>query len=177
MRVGVRIFVAFGLPIALLNGCATEADKAKAQALHNLLLGMSLEERRQACDLMLRQPTPDLGDCTGLPRDAMSYVFQRPVLGVDARPVAITDADWAACDRLGHQVALQWQAPSYDTWIPTKGGYGFPLTIPNPQARATLDQRYEMTMRGCLVRKGYTMVPSYQHPWQGPPSFGDYKRE
>jgi hypothetical protein len=170
------LLAAFGLLIAMLNGCATEADRAKEQALLDLLLDMSLEERRRVCDLMLRQPTSDLGDCAVLPRPAMSYAFQPPVLGVDSRPVAIAEADWAACDGLGHQVALRWQPSSSEAWVPTGGGGDFLMSIPNPHAGATLDQRYEMTMRGCLVRKGYTMVPSYQHPWAGP-SFGDYKRE
>jgi hypothetical protein len=155
----------------VLAGCATDAEKAERQLITLALLdGLGPAERLQLCDQLIHQLG---GDCSTAPRSALAYSFRRPVIGVDARPVLVTEADWDACDERSHRWALQPQQSTYDTWMST-GTTGYPLSVPNPYAYTTLDQRYEMSMRSCLVRKGYTMVPSWESSSR---SFRDHKKD
>ena len=161
------------LLIIMHTGCATEADRmveAERRRLFAEFLGqLSPEERTQLCDRLVRQQRDD---CTTLPRSALVYQFRPPVIGVDARPVIIPESDWEACDGLAHRQALVPLQDSY-MWMPD-GSSGFLMIMPNPNSSTTLDQRYEMAMRSCLVRRGYRTVPSYQPPG---PSFADPKKE
>src|SRR5262249_38621876 len=114
-------------------------------------------------------------------RTTRVYVFQQPVIGTDGQPLAVTDADWTACDRRADyyaQATVGLEGGLAVGAFRASGEIAGAIALPTsaapvgsepPNVRARAQRAYEEQMRVCLKRRGYAVTAPNWDPARAKP--------